>query len=137
MRRTTKGKILKISALVLDVGAPLAATMTQFPMWINRSAGATVSGTFVLFALLSAIPFFKQIKAFFKSPSVWVMWIIMFVVLVVLREIIDEMLVICFVGAIANIIGAALYKVGERCEKQQGDAQRKGIDPGENINGGE
>ena len=64
MRRTTKGKILKISALVLDVGAPLAATMTQFPMWINRSAGATVSGTFVLFALLSAIPFFKQIRRY-------------------------------------------------------------------------
>lgn len=136
MRRTTKGKILKISALVLDVGTPLAATMTQFPMWINRSAGATVSGTFVLFALLSAIPFFKQIKAFFKSPSVWVMWIIMFVVLVVLREIIDEMVIICFAGALANIMGAALYKIGERFEKQRDGVQNKKFDSDAKVDGG-
>lgn len=114
MKRTTKGKIFKISALVLDVGAPLAATVSQFPVWVDRSAGATVSGLFVLFALLSAIPFFKQIKAYFKSPSVWVMWCIIFVALIALRAIIDEMLVICAIGALANVIGAGLYKLGDK-----------------------
>lgn len=113
MQRTTKGKILKISALVLDVGAPLAATISQFPMWVDRSAGATVSGLFVLFAFLSAIPFFKQIKTYFKSPSAWAMWCVIFVMLVGLRAIIDEMIVICAIGALANVIGAGLYKLGD------------------------
>lgn len=119
MKRTTKGKIFKISALVLDVGAPLAATVSQFPVWVDRSAGATVSGLFVLFALLSAIPFFKQIKAYFKSPSVWVMWCIILVALVALRAIIDEMIVICLIGAAANVIGAGLYKLGDHFDPPQ------------------
>ena len=114
MKRTTKGKIFKISALVLDVGAPLAATVSQFPVWVDRSAGATVSGLFVLFALLSAVPFFKQIKAYFKSPSVWVMWCVIFVALIALHAIIDEMLVICAIGALSNVIGAGLYKLGDK-----------------------
>lgn len=114
MQRTTKGKILKISALVLDVGAPLAATISQFPMWVDRSAGATVSGLFVLFAFLSAIPFFKQIKAYFKSPSAWAMWCIILVSLIALRAIIDEIIVICAIGAFANIIGEGLYKLGDK-----------------------
>lgn len=119
MKRTTKGKIFKISALVLDVGAPLAATVSQFPVWVDRSAGATVSGLFVLFALLSAIPFFKQIEAYFKSPSVWVMWCIILVALVALRAIIDEMIVICLIGAAANVIGAGLYKLGDHFDPPQ------------------
>lgn len=119
MKRTTKGKIFKISALVLDVGAPLAATVSQFPVWVDRSAGATISGLFVLFALLSAIPFFKQIKAYFKSPSVWVMWCIILVALVALRAIIDEMIVICLIGAAANVIGAGLYKLGDHFDPPQ------------------
>lgn len=114
MQRTTKGKILKISALVLDVGAPLAATTSQFPVWVDRSAGATISGLFVLFAFLSAIPFFKQIKAYFKSPSAWVMWCVIFVALVALRSIINEMIVICMIGAVANVIGAGVYKLGDK-----------------------
>lgn len=119
MKRTTKGKISKISALVLDVGVPLAATVSQFPVWVDRSAGATVSGLFVLFALLSAIPFFKQIKAYFKSPSVWVMWCIILVALVALRAIIDEMIVICLIGAAANVIGEGLYKLGDHFDPPQ------------------
>lgn len=113
MKKTTKGKICKVSAVVIDVAAPLAATLSQFPVWVDRSAGATVSGLFVLFAFLSAIPFIKQIKAYFKSPSAWVMWCIIFVLLFGLRAIIDEMIVICLIGAVGNIIGAGVYKIGE------------------------
>lgn len=113
MQRTTKGKICKISALVLDVGAPLAATISQFPVWVDRSAEVTISGLFVLFAFLSLIPFFKQIKAYFKSPSAWVMWCIILVALIALRAIIDEIIVICIIGALANVIGAGLYKLGD------------------------
>lgn len=113
MKRTTIGKVLKISALVLDVGAPLAATISQFPVWVDRSAGATVSGLFILFAFLSAIPFFKQIKAYFKSPSAWVMWCIIFVAIAAMRAIIDEMIIICAIGALANVIGAGVHKLGD------------------------
>ena len=128
MKRTTKGKIFKISAIVLDVGAPLAATVSQFPVWVDRSAGATVSGLFILFAFLSAIPFFKQIKAYFKSPSAWLMWCVVFVALFALRAIIEEMIVICAIGAIANVIGAGIYKIGDHYCKRETNAEKPGGD---------
>lgn len=128
MQKTTKGKIIKFSALVLDVGAPLAATISQFPVWVNRSAGATISGMFVIFAFLSAIPFIREIKAYFKSPSAWIMWIIIFVALAALRAIIDEIIVICAIGALANVIGAAVYKIGDHysSSKDQNNANESG-----------
>lgn len=120
MQRTTKGKILKVSALVIDVGAPLAATISQFPVWVDRSAEATISGIFILFAFLSMIPFLKQIIAYFKSPSAWLMWCVILVALIALSAIINEAIIICAIGAVANIIGAGLYKLGNHFDPPHG-----------------
>lgn len=113
MRNTTKGNIIKGCAVCLDVAAPLAATFTQFPIWIEQSSEATMSGLFLVFAFLSSLPFLKQIKAYFKSPSVWVVWVVLFVLFICLRNIINEMIIVCFVGMLANIIGAGIYKIGK------------------------
>ena len=102
-------------------------------MWVDRSAGATVSGLFVLFAFLSAIPFFKQIKAYFKSPSAWVMWCIIFVALIALWAIIDEIIVICAIGALANVIGAGVYKIGDKYDSPN---EQDGKDDGDGSGGG-
>lgn len=113
MKNTTKGNIIKAIAIVIDVGAPLAATLTQFPVWIDRSSEATFSGVFLLFAFLSCLPFIKQIKSYFRSPAVWVVWLVLFVFLFALNNIISEMLIVSFVGLIANCIGAIIYKIGK------------------------
>ena len=116
MRNSTKGKIFKTSAVVLDVSVPLAATLTQFPAWVERSSDATVSGIFLLMAFFSVLPFLKQLKAYFKSPSVWVVWSLIFALFICLRNIIDEMLIVSFWGMCANIIGAGVYKIGASIE---------------------
>jgi hypothetical protein len=41
-------------------------------------------------------------------------WAILFVSFIALRNIIDEMVIICFVGLISNIAGAFIYKAGEK-----------------------
>lgn len=112
MKNATKGKIIKGVAVAIDVAVPLIATLTQFPVWIEKSSEATVSGLFLVFAVLAVIPLFKQIKEFMKSPSVWILWCVLYVLLVVLQSIIAEMVKICFAGMIANIIGAGIYKLG-------------------------
>lgn len=114
MKRKTKGRLLQGSALALNVGAPLITTITQFPAWVERSASSTVSGVFVVFAILSAIPLFKFCRHLFKSPSVPLVWTVAAALLFWLRDIIDEMIVICLVGAISNYVGMAMYKFGER-----------------------
>ena len=118
MKRKTKGKILKCSAICLDVGAPLIATLTQFPAWVERSAGSTMSGIFVVFALLSAVPLFKTMGSMLKSPSSVLLWGIGFGLLLCLRTIVDEMIIICFVGLISNALGMGLYKIGEGLSKE-------------------
>ena len=112
MTNRTKGNIIKAGAVLLDVTVPLAATLTQFPIWVEKSSEATISGLFLVFALLSCIPFIKQIKEFFKSPSVWVLWVVLLVLFVCLRNIIDEMVVVCFFGAVSNLVGSGIYKIG-------------------------
>ena len=113
LTRKTKGRILQGFALGLDVGAPLIATLTQFPAWIERSAESTVSGLFVVFALLSAIPLFKHFKEIFKSPSITLLWGIALALFIALRNIIDEMIIICLVGVISNFLGGYVYRKGK------------------------
>lgn len=113
-----KSTIIKAVAIAVDVGFPLCATLSQFPVWIDRSAAATVSGLAVVFACLSVIPFLRQIKEFFKSPSAWVMWGILFLIFFALRSIIDEMVLICFFGFIGNVIGEFIYKYGEKIKNK-------------------
>lgn len=112
MKNTTKGRIIKGAAVCVDVAVPLVATLTQFPIWVSRSAEATMSGLFLLFSVLSCLPFLKQMKAYMKSPAVWSVWCILFVLFVLLRNIIEEMLIVCFFGMIANFAGAGIYKIG-------------------------
>ncbi len=124
MKRSTKAAILKTAAIGIDVGVPVIATLTQFPLWVQHSAEATMSGLCLMFLAISALPFLKVIKEYFKSPSVWVIFAIIFVLLLLLRNIIDQMLIVSFAGLVANLIGAGLYNVGKGIydkDKEQGN----------------
>ena len=113
MKNRTKGQIVQWAAILgLDVGAPLIATCTQFPVWVERSAGSTVSGLCVVFALICAIPLFKKGGEILKTPSIALLFGIILGLLVAFRTIIDEMIVICLVGFVSNLAGAAIYKHG-------------------------
>lgn len=112
MTNRTKGKCIKGLALFLDIWAPFMAACTQFPIWVEKSSGATISGLFVIFALLSAIPAVRYFKNKHKTPSSALMWSIFFVVLLALSKIIDQMLAVCFIGMVANIVGSLMYKLG-------------------------
>ena len=114
MNRSSVARIIRISAVFVDVAAPLVATLSQFPIWVERSSEATVSGLFLLFAFLSCLPFMKQIARFFKSPSIPMLWLILFAFLVALRNIVDEMVLICFVGMVSNILGMVLFWIANR-----------------------
>ena len=112
MSNRAKGNILRALALVIDVGAPLTATAMHFPVWVERSAEATLSGIFVFLALISIIPLIKVVGHALKSPAAWMIWTLLFCVFAGLRVIIDEMLVISLVGMMANVAGAVLHKIG-------------------------
>lgn len=119
MTKLTKGRLLCILAIILDVGAPLAATMCYFPIWVEKSAEATISGMFIFLGLLSAIPLFRIVSKKLKSPSAWMIWMILFVLFFALESIVSEVKIIALVGFVANLIGSVIYKCGKRLIKEE------------------
>lgn len=124
MKRSTKGAILKFIAVGIDVSVPLVATLTQFPLWIERSTESTMSGLCLVLIGLSVLPFLKVIKEYFKSPSSWVVFGIIFVLLLLLRNIIDQILIVSLAGFVANFIGAGIYAIGN--SMQEKDKKERG-----------
>lgn len=119
MSNVVKGRLLKATGLTLDIVAPLIATITQFPVWIEHSAEATVSGVVLLLIFFCCIPFLKYITAFLKSPSIPILWLVIFVLLTLLNNIIDQMIVVCFIGFLSNSIGTLIYKIGDKISKKE------------------
>ena len=115
----TKYGTIKAIAVVIDVGAPLIATLTQFTIWVERSAEATVSGLCLVFALLSAVPMFRYLKRFLRSPAMPIVWGVILCFLLSLRAIVDEMIMISAVGFVANLIGWALDRFAKRIKESQ------------------
>lgn len=108
-----KRKIVCGTGIAIDVIPALIATCTQFPVWIDRSSTATVSGLAILLIFFSCLPFLRQIKEYFKSPSAPVLWGVILALFIILQNIMDEMIAVCFVGTVSNIIGSIIYKVGQ------------------------
>jgi hypothetical protein len=119
MTNKTKGKLIKGGALALDVGVPLAVTLSYFPLWVEKSSEATISGLAVVFALLSIIPMIRVIKKHLGSPAAWMIWSTLAVLLLAISQIIDQAIVISIFGAASNGVGAAVYKVGEKIELKE------------------
>ena len=119
MTNKTKSKIIKVSSTGLCVGAPLVATLMQFPVWVQHSSESTMSCMFIFLAFLCCIPFIRQIKAYLKSPASWFMWTLIGGIMLAIRSIIDQMIIICIVGAISNVMGAILFHVAKKVEEKE------------------
>lgn len=119
MTRRTKARVLKCGAVLLDIASPLVAVISQFPIWVERSPGATVSGLFIVLALLCAVPAFKALTKHINTPGMPIVWTVIFVLLFALSRIIDEILVVCVVGIVSNLVGAGLYKIGDNIEGRE------------------
>ena len=113
MTNLTRGKIVNASSTLLCVATPIAAACTQFPIWVQQSDEATISGLVLIVLFIACIPFYKYIKNYMKSPSAAVVWTALAVVLTLMQQIISQMLIVTYVAAGANIVGTGMYKIGD------------------------
>ena len=119
MRNNTKRILWRTLGLVLCVVPVAASVLSYFPLWCEKGGGAVVSGFSVLLLMLSIIPLGKHLKEFFKSPSGYMLWLVMFVIFLLLSKIAEEMTVISFVGFIGNALGAIAFKFAEKCKSKE------------------
>ena len=123
MSNKAKGIILQAASMVLSIGVPFVATIIQFPLFVNKSAAATVSGLSVLLLLICVIPAAKHVKIAMRSASIPFVWTAIAVGLIAINSIVEEMIIVAVLGAVANWIGAFLYRAGERYLKQKEESQ--------------
>lgn len=119
MTNKKKGKLIKATAVGVDVVPVAIAILCMFPIWVHRDSNSTISGLFCFMMVLACVPFYRQLRQLFKSPAAWLMWTIAFVILIVLKNIIDEMIPVCLVGLICNTIGEFIYKYGAIVEERE------------------
>ena len=119
MTKRTKGILLSVLSVLLCVLPPLIVTLSYFPLWVQKSAEATLSGSALVLMLLCLVPLMRQIAKGIKTPAMWMIWLFLFLLFFALKSIVDELVVVTFVGFLSNATGAILYKIGERMIKKE------------------
>ena len=114
MKAQTKSLCIRTLALAISTLPPIIATLTYFPIWKHKGPAAALSGFTLVLLLISAIPLFKHVKRFFESASSVKIWLVLFIIFIILRNIADEMTTISLVGLISNCIGALLFKIASK-----------------------
>lgn len=113
--KTIKGRILlKAAALAISVLPAMITALAYFPFWAERGDDAVISGIASLLMLLAALPIYRLTKRLLASPSVWVMWLFVFILFYSTSKIADEMIVISLVGTLSNAIGAIMFRIARR-----------------------
>lgn len=118
MSERTKYLILYVLGLAICIVPPAVAVLLNFPIWIQKSSAATLSGLSLILLVLSCIPFYKAILAYIKSASSPVMWLILFVFCFLFGSIVHEMTIISFVGVISNTVGAVIFKISKKYKRE-------------------
>lgn len=120
-RKINPSKIILIKsvALFICIVPALIATLSYFPIWVNKGGACVISGLALCLITISLIPFYKQIGGLLKSPSAYVIWLILFIIFFLLSRIAEEMTVISFIGFISNLVGAMLFKLAAKLEGKE------------------
>ena len=111
MKPTLKSAALYMLGLAVSTLPAVIATLSYFPLWRARGAASVASGFCLLLLLLAALPIVKGAKRMLSSPSVWMLWLIVFLAFYFLGRIANEMTVIAFVGTLSNVTGAVIFKL--------------------------
>ncbi len=117
-RIKTKNVIVYLLGIAVSVVPVSAAALSYFPLWKQSGDGKLISGFAFILLLLAAKPIFNHFKRELSSPSVPLMWLLLFTLFFSLSRIADEITVIAFVGFVSNSLGAVLFRISDMRKKQ-------------------
>lgn len=106
-------RALRIIGLGLCILPPAVATLSFFPLWLNREESA-LSAFALLLLLLACLPLFRALRTFLRSPSAWMLWLVLFILLGLFRSIADGLYMISFFGLLGGIGGGICFAVAKR-----------------------
>ncbi len=105
--------VFRALGLVFCILPPALAVLDYFPLWL-ADGKKTASALGLLLLLLCALPLWRQIKRLLASPSVWVMWLMLWALLSLFSAIMEGLVAVSFMGFIGGVPGAIFFKLAER-----------------------
>ena len=119
MNKLVKRIVFTSLGLIFSVIPPALAVLLYFPVWVKSGAEYVVSGFAALLMIISLLPLFRLIRRALKSPSAYVIWLILFLVFLLVSRIADQMIVISFTGLVGSLIGAIFFGLAKRCRYEE------------------
>ena len=110
---------LTILGAVLCIAPPAVVTLTYFPLWVATSSSATVSGLSLVLILLSIIPLIRILKKLVETPSAPIIWAIVCIFCFAFKTIIEQVLVVSFIGTISSLAGMAIFWARDKGAKNE------------------
>lgn len=102
-----KYELIDILGRIVAALPPFIATLNFFPLWIEESPGATISGVAVLAFIVCMIPMwrkFAELKKYIFSASMPVFWIVCFGIFYFLQHIANAIVFISLAGLAGSLM---------------------------------
>ena len=119
VRIDAKYIVLRTVGLLFAVVPVTISTLLYFPLWRERGGAAALSGGVLLLLLISAVPLYRFLKEYLRSPSLTLVWLFIFLLFFTLSGIAKEMTVISFVGLIGNLICSGCFCIARTVGKRK------------------
>ena len=105
--------LFRTLGLALCVLPPALATLEYFPLWFSEGRTA-VSAVAVLLLLLSAVPIIRLVRKHLRSPSAWMLWLVLWALLAALRPILAAIETIALISFPTSLLGALCFRLARR-----------------------
>lgn len=114
-------RLLRLCGILLSTVPPAVAILEHFPLWLTRGKTA-ISAISLILLLLAAIPLLRILKARFKTPAPWLLWLILWLFLQVFLPIATALRTIALVSFPTCFLGAVCFRLAKRgCPSETGD----------------
>ena len=120
MKPTLKAFILRVIGLAVCILPPVITTLEYFPLWFSETETA-ISALSAMMIALCCLPFFKQIKQYFRNtPAAWVIWLVIYVLVAVFSKLADGIETVAFIGLISNLLGGCIFRIEKHLKHKEG-----------------
>lgn len=120
MKPTLKAFILRVIGLGVCILPPVITTLEYFPLWFSETETA-ISALSAMMIALCCLPFFKQIKQYFRNtPAAWVIWLVIYILVTVFNKLADGIETVAFIGVLSNLAGGCIFRVEKRIKAREG-----------------
>lgn len=110
-------KVAWITAWMFCVIPTVIVGAIKLPLFATTNASTTLTGSFMLVLVCAAYPILKGLLKVLKSPSAWfILWVLFavtFLIYSIERKTLEAMVLILFIAAIGNSIGALLFALSK------------------------